>query len=277
LIHVVLPLGLAVFAVIYLVAASISPTDALQAPPMFLLLVLPVVVLAAWLRLGRNPRNLTLRLDPGVCRVVATTAKGREVFELPRVDAGLLRILLSRDKRNEKAMLELEDAAGQIRIELIDRMVRVAAVPFGLEFGPLGIDPKAAPLSTLIGTWWPDPTRRATQTRPSWLRRRREVGPWKKPDLDQYAVWKARVLVRLGLILLGYGVFDAVAVLVMFGTGYLDGRSAADLFLLSLLVATVVIPCAWGLIDLTRASRSSQQHGGTGLRSILGGILRRNG
>jgi hypothetical protein len=271
--HVLLPLSLAVLAVPFLLLAASSPKNLLQMGAVFLWCCFGLLAPSAWLSLRHRPRKVVMRLDPGVCRVFAVTGKVREVFQLPRLDAGLLRILLSRDKRNEKAMLQLEDRAGQVRIELIDRRVRVTAVPFGLEFGQLGIDPKAAPLSTLIGTWWPDPTRRSTRMRPTWWRRRTEDRPWKQPDLDQYAVWKARQMARLGLILLGCGAFEAVALLLMFGTAYLGIRSAAHLFLQSL----VVIPCSWGLFNLRRASTTSQQHGGPGLRSILGGILRRNG
>jgi hypothetical protein len=215
---------------------------------------------------------MVMRLDPGVCRVVAITAKGSEVFELPRVEAGLLRLSLSRNKRNEHAMLQLEDETGRVRIELIDRRVRVLAVPLGVDFGHLGIDPKAVPLSTLIGSWWPDAGRRVTRTRPSWWRRRSADGPWRQPDLDGYAVWKARQLAWVGLYALGAGAFGVVV-----GVSLLDRWSAADLPLTVPVAIGVPVVVAWGLFALRRASRSSQQHGGPGLPSVLGAILRRNG
>jgi hypothetical protein len=178
-------------------------------------------VALAWRRFRSHPLSNELIL--GSERLRVRQGFGAPWFELARTDAGVLfSAETGLDWRDR--IVSLTDATGRV-------VVRMRSVPVPIEVSaneadrswwtstmPSGTTPDRPPLTAsvtaLLGTWWPDPTRRTSihgNLGGRW--------PWKEPDLSSERAWDRRqtrwnslILLALLLFAAGVAIFGFVSV-----------------------------------------------------------------
>jgi hypothetical protein len=194
-----------------------------------------------WLKVRhRHCADMTMTLDEGAVRVVRRAGQSVGTTELARSDAGLLARVVSGGSWKKSSRLELEDSTGDIRIELLERDVRVRSWPFGMDLSSYGIKGAELPLDVLIGSWWPNPEHRYARANKSRLSFRDSPDRfWERPDLAGYARSKARTQAREGIFMAatGFGMLGLITFVL------LSSKTTGDLWPLGLIVA-VSIACA---------------------------------
>lgn len=168
------------------VVAAITGGRPVVALATFVVLAILALVPAYWSKLrSRRADRITLTLDPEKLTITRRSAAIAETTQLLRSETGLLIRSVESPRNKQAETLQLGDETGGVRLVLADRFVQISTVPFGVAPRALGVNPKRARLAVLIGTWWPDPSNRATQmkqpTRGLWDATERA---WGQPDLQ---------------------------------------------------------------------------------------------
>jgi hypothetical protein len=238
---------------------------------MAILFIGPMLVLKV--RHGRLA-EVVLTLDEDVLRVTRRSGQAVDVKEMGRSEAGLLIRWASDSLEKRSRRLQLEDASGRVRVELVERDVVVRTVPFGINLESYGIDARHAPLDVLIGSWWPDPGRRVARVnKPRLSLRAVRDRSWGRPDLGGYALWKARGQAMEGLFIVGAG----LAPLCLIAFVLASSRTTGGWWGVALTVATCVGFISYGVWRVWRSRRGLRQLVADLTSLRFGGILNRNG
>jgi hypothetical protein len=229
-----------------------------------------------WLRLRhRHVEKVILTLDQDALRVTRQSGQTRNVKELARSEAGLLVRWVSEDMQKRTRRLQLENAAGLVAIDLFERDVQVRSMPFGMDLKSLGIGSTHVPLDVLLGSWWPDPGRRLARTRRPILLKFLAVPDrsWGRPDLDGYALWKARGQAKDGLWIVAAGIFPLSLMVLLLPSSNAAGDWSAVGALFAVCFACVSI----GTWRAWRSRTGLKQLIADLISSRIGGILNRDG
>jgi hypothetical protein len=236
------------------------------------ILPLPLAVVGAvilgWPLLHREPsRDMTLSLGPQWLRLEALGPQSPTVLEFRRADAGTLTSIRGTSPADAlpSGRLELRDIGGHLQAELIDRMATARSLPHGPDGAGARLDSARVPLSVLIGTWWPEPSRRVVGA-PARSRRGPAARLWDRPSLGGYRLWSARTRLRRirgacvqGLLLAGASMIGLGWPQSLGEGGPLIIRRVLWLLMggagLTICLANVVaLPIAWSRVRRVRAS-----------------------
>jgi hypothetical protein len=204
--------------------------------------------LGSWVWTDRRHRQidqLSLVLDDDRLRLTRRSPGSVVTTELLASDAADLISCESGGRNRHVHKLQLLARPRELRIEILERLVKIKAAPFGTDLAAIGLESTRIPLSVIVGSWWPTPSRRYSDDR-----------PWRQPDLDRYAAWRGRWSVIEGLVCLGIGAAGFFFVFIA------SGNPTATWYVMTILVGFSVLCIGYGSWRLFRG---------------LGVILKRNG
>jgi hypothetical protein len=164
---------------------------------------------AAWMASHcHRGRAMKLDLDPDRMRL----SSGAQTIEVPREDLyRITRVVSSREDEFAR-VVRIWTRSGRT-VDIVDRLVRITAVPFAFDRAGIDRNRERIPLAVVLGTWWADPESRATIVeRGSGKGRIPVTMTWGQPDLGGYRRWRARVRWRESTFLLAV----AVALVVIY-------------------------------------------------------------